>query len=109
MSSAIEQTIKALVEFEAQLDSAKAELLEASKKATKEASDWAESAKSAAISKAQEMASQNVAEANEEASAEADRIRKKGDSDLKAFESSIARNKRKASELVASRLMGESR
>jgi len=108
MSSAIEQTVKALVEFEAQLDLAKAELFEAGKKAAKEAADWSEAAKASAVSRAQEIASQKVAVAREEAQAEADRIKKKGDADLKAFENSIAKNRGKAAELVAARLLGES-
>jgi len=73
----------------------------------KDATDWAEAAKAAAISKAQEIASQRVTKAKEDAEAEADRIRKKGDSDLREFESSISRHKSKAAELVASRLLGE--
>ena len=109
MSAAIEQTVKALVEFEAQLDSAKATLTDARKRATKDAATWSEAAKATAISKAQQIASRNVAAAREEAEAEADKIRKKGEADLRLFESSIAKNKGKASELVASRLLGESR
>lgn len=108
MSSAIEQTVKALVEFESQLDSAKKELLDAQKKTLKEATDWADSAKAAAIAKAQEIASRNVARAREDAEAEAVRIRQKGESDLRAFESSIAKSKARASDLVAARLLGES-
>ena len=97
-----------MVEFEAQLDKAKAELLDARKKALKDAGDWAETAKAEALSKAQEIASQSVAKAKKEAEAEADRIRKKGESELKAFEGSIAKSKDKASRLVLSRLLGES-
>lgn len=108
MSSAIELTVKALVEFEAQLDRAKAELLDAGKRASKDAADWAEAAKSAAIARAQEMASRNIAAAKEEAESEAEKIRKKGESDLRAFESSMAKHRAKASRLVASRLLGES-
>ncbi len=109
MSSAIEQTVRALVEFEAQLDSAKAELTDAGKRTAKEAADWAEAAKATAISRAQEIASRTVAKAREDAEAEADMIRKKGESDLKAFESSITKHKGKAAELVASMLLGEPR
>ncbi len=107
MTSAIEDTVKALVEFESELDAAKAEVSEARRGAMKDATDWAESAKAASISKAQDIASQRVAKAREDAEAEADRIRKRGDSDLRAFESSISRHKSKAAELVASRLLGE--
>ena len=108
MSSAIEETVKALVEFEARLESAKAELLDAGRRATKEAMEWADGAKASAISKAQDVASANVAKASGEAEAEAERIRGKGESDLRAFESSISKNRNRASELVASRLLGES-
>ena len=60
-----------------------------------------------AISRAQEIAAQSVARAKEEATAEAGRIRKKGESELKVFESSMAKNKGRASDLVAVRLLGE--
>jgi vacuolar-type H+-ATPase subunit H len=108
MSSAIEETVKALVEFESELDKAKAEVADAKRRAMKDASGWAESAKSAAISRAQEMASQRVAKAKEEAEANAGRIKKKGEADLKEFESSISRMKSRASEHVRASLLGES-
>ncbi len=107
MSSAIEETVKALVEFESELDAAKAEVSEAKTRIMKEAADWAEAAKASAVSKAQEIASKTIAKAREDAEAEAEKIRKKGESDLKAFENSIAKHKSKAAELVASRLLGE--
>jgi vacuolar-type H+-ATPase subunit H len=108
MSSAIQSTIKALVEFESELDRAKAEILDAKRTTTQNALGWAEDAKSSAVSKAQEIASQRVANAREDAEAEADRIRMKGKSDLEDFEDSISRNMPKAAELVAARLLGES-
>jgi len=107
MSSVIEATVKALVEFESELDKAKAEAAEAKRRATKDAADWAEAAKASAISKAQEIGARRVADAKAEAESEAERIRQKGASDLKAFESSISRHRSKAADLVASRLLGE--
>ncbi|HEY6283794.1 MAG TPA: hypothetical protein VIW22_07705 [Nitrososphaerales archaeon] len=107
MSSAIEETVKALVGFESELDAAKAEASEAMKKTMKDAADWAETAKGTATARAQEIASKTVAKAREDAEAEAEKIRKKGESDLKAFEVSISKHKSKAAELVASRLLGE--
>ena len=107
MGSAIEETVKALVEFETELDRAKAEVTEVIKKAMKDAADWAETARETATSRAQEIASRTVATAREDAQAEAEKIREKGESDLKAFEVSISKNKAKAAELVASRLLGE--
>ena len=55
------------------------------------------------------MASGKVASAKAEADAEAGRIKAKGESDLKEFESSIAKKKGKAAEVVVSHLLGESR
>ena len=107
MSSAIEDTVKALVGFESELDRAKEEASDARRKATKDAADLAERAKASAISRAQEIAAGRVARARGEAEAEAKKIREKGDSDLKAFESSISRRRGKAAELTASRLLGE--
>ncbi len=109
MSTAIEDTVKALVGFESELDRAKAGASEARKKGLKDAADWAEAASAAAISKARETASRRVARAREEAEAEAKKIREKGDVDLKTFESSISKHKSKAVELAASRLLGETR
>ncbi len=106
MSSAIEATVKALVEFEAELDRAKAEVSDAKKKAIKDALDWAESARASAISKAQEVASERVARAREEAEAEAREIREKGAKSLRAFESSISKRRTEAADLAASRLLG---
>jgi hypothetical protein len=108
MTSAIEETVKALVEFESALDSAKAEVSSAKAKTKKDTVDWAEAAKASAVSKAQEIASQRVAQAKANAEAEAQKIREKGETALKAFEGSISRHKAKAAELAASRLLGES-
>jgi vacuolar-type H+-ATPase subunit H len=107
MSSSIESTVKALVEFESELDRAKAELSDSSRRAMKDAADWADAARVTAISKAQSIASQRVETARAEAQAEADKIRKRGESDLKNFESSITKKRSKAAELVASWLLGE--
>jgi vacuolar-type H+-ATPase subunit H len=107
MSSAIERTVKALVEFESELDRAKDEVTEAKRRTMKEATDWAEAARATAVSRAQDIASRRVSKAKEEAEAEADTIRKKGESDLKAFESSISKHRLEAARLVGSRLLGE--
>lgn len=107
MTSAIEDTVKVLIEFESELDRAKVEATEAKRRTSKEAADWAEAAKNEAISKAQEIAIQRVAAARRDAESEAARIRKKGESDLEAFESSISKRRSEAAELVASRLLGE--
>jgi len=108
MTSAIEETVKALVEFESELNKAKAEVSAAMAKTMKDAMDWADAAKASAVSKAQEIASQRVALAKAEAEDEAERIREQGQVALKGFEDSISRHRTKAAELAASRLLGES-
>ena len=109
MPSTIEQTVKALVEFESALDAAKAEVLEAKRRAMKDALDWAEAARSSAIAQATEIATRRVAEAKAEAEAQAKSIREGGESELKAFEVSISRHENEAAEFAASRLLGESK
>ncbi|QQG48102.1 MAG: hypothetical protein HY247_04910 [archaeon] len=109
MSSAVQDTIKALVEFEAELDGAKSAATEASRRLLKDAEEWATSAKSSSLSNAQEKASGRLAKARAEAEKDADRIRAKGAEDLKAFEGSISRRKSKAADHVVSRLMGSSK
>ncbi len=107
MNSAIEETVKALVGFESELDRAKVEASEAKKRATKDANDWAEAARAAAVSRAQEIASNTLAKARAEAESEAAKIREKGESDLRAFESLISKHKAEAAETAAARLLGE--
>ena len=108
LPSAIEETVKALVEFESALDAAKAEVSEAKKRAMKDALDWAEAARSSAIAQATEIAARRVAEAKAEAEAQAKGIKEEGESELKAFEVSISRHEAEAAEFAASRLLGGS-
>lgn len=107
MASAIEATVKALVVFESELENAKAGASEARRRAIKDVADWAATAKSSAIKRAQELASERVAKARDAAEAEAENLRKRGESELKAFEASISRNRAQAARLVAARLLGE--
>lgn len=109
MSSAIETTIKALVEFEAELDKGKAEATESKKKLIKETTDWAAAAKSKAIAEAQRMASDHLAKARAEAEAEAESIRAKGRASLKTFEETISKHKAKAVEKATALLLGEAK
>ena len=109
MGSLIETTVKALIEFDSELDRAKAEALEVEKKMVKDAVGLAESARSAAISKAQQQVSERLAKARAEGEGEAESIRKKGESSLRSFEASISRRKAKAIEEVVGRLLGETR
>ena len=107
MSSIIEDVVKSLVEFEAALDVAKNEASEAKKKLLKDADDWADKARSAAMSKAQQVVSERIAKARSEVEVEAISIEQKGDESLREFEASISKRKGKAVELVVARLLGE--
>lgn len=107
MSSIIEDVVNSLVDFESVLEMAKAGASEAKKKMLKDADDWAESAKAAAISKAQQIASERIAKAREEAESEAVSIKKRGETSLRTFEGSISKRKGDAMALVASALLGE--
>ena len=106
MSSVIESTLKALTEFESELDAAKAEVSDARKKLVRDAVSLADAAKASAMSKAQGIALERTTAARAEAEKEADAIRKKGADDLKSFEGSISRRKSKAADWVAERLLG---
>ena len=109
MTSAIEQTVKALVEFETALESAKAEVSDAKRRTLKDALDWAEAARSSAIAEATDIATRRVREAKAEAEAEAKKIREEGDSVLKEYERSISQHRMEAAEFAAARLLGESK
>jgi vacuolar-type H+-ATPase subunit H len=107
LTSVVEETVKALMEFESALDLAKGEASEARKKLQRDAADWSASAKASALQRAQQIASERVAKARSEAEAEAESIRKKGEAASKSFEAAIAKQRSKAAGLVARRLMGE--
>ena len=107
MGSLIEATVKALIEFESELDRMKAEALEAKNKMVRDAGGLAESARSAAISKAQHHVSERLDRARAEGEVASESIRKKGESSLKIFEASISKRKAKAIREVVGRLLGE--
>ncbi|MBI3859689.1 MAG: hypothetical protein HY296_05550 [Thaumarchaeota archaeon] len=107
MSKAIEETVKALTDFESQLDAAMSEATDAKKRMLKDAVEWAASAKAAAVDKAHAMARETLESARGEAEKEASEIRKKGQSGLKKYEDSMSRHKGDAVELVEKRLLGE--
>ncbi len=107
MSSVIEDAVKSLVEFESALDVAKSEASDAKKRILKSADEWAESAKAAAISKAQQISSDRIARAKADVEVEAIAIRMKGDASLHTFEASISKHKGDAVNLVVAALLGE--
>jgi vacuolar-type H+-ATPase subunit H len=107
MSKAIEETLKALAEFESQLDSAKAGASEAKRQMVKEAGELAEKARAAAIAEAQRIVQEMVSKARMEAEAKAESIRNDGLSALKAFEGALSKHKPEAAELATRLLLGE--
>ncbi len=108
MSKTIEDTLKALVEFESELDVARADASEARIQMVKKAGEWAERAKADAIAKAQQVAAETLARARDEAEKEAESIRKKGEAALKGFQGSISKHQSDAAQMVAKILLGES-
>ena len=107
MPQTIADTVKALAEFEAELDRLKSETMDAKKKIVKDAGDWADAAKSRALAEAQELASERLSQAKVQAEAEAEEIRKKGQASTKKFADSMSKHKKEASELVLRMLLGE--
>ncbi len=107
MSKVIEETVKALTEFESQLDSAKVESSEARRLMVKNAGEWAQSAKATALEQAQERASNLVLQARKVAQLEVDEIKKKGQVGLKKYEETMKKHMAEAADLVVSRLLGE--
>jgi V/A-type H+/Na+-transporting ATPase subunit G/H len=108
MTQAIEETIKALTEFEAELDSVGAEAMDAGKRLQRSAAEWAEAAKERAVSRAKQLAEARIAEAKKGAEKEAEDITKKAQSSLKKYEESMSKRKSAAVEAVLARLLGES-
>jgi len=105
--SRVETTVKALIEFESELDKLRAEALEAKSKMIKDAESLAESVRSGAILKAQQQGSERLAKARAEAEDEAESIKREGESALSTFGSSISKRKVKATERVVRLLLGE--
>jgi vacuolar-type H+-ATPase subunit H len=107
MPQTIADTVKALTEFEAELDKVKTEAIEAKKKLIKDSADWAEAARNSALAEAQELASKRLSEARTQAEAGAQEIRKEGQVATKKFAEAISKHKKAASDLVLRRLLGE--
>jgi len=99
--------LKALVDFESELDKTKAEVLAEKTRIVREAESIADSAKANAISKAQMQASERLGKARAEAERQAESIRGQGLSSLRAFEASVSARKKKAAETVVRVLLGE--
>lgn len=106
MTQAIEETIKALKEFELHLDKVKAGVADAKKKLIKDAGDWADAAKGEAILEAQRMAERRLAAARAEGEREVETIKNASQASVQSFKETIASHKKEAVELVVRRLLG---
>ena len=106
MTQVIEEAVKALTEFEAELDRIKTDASEAKKRLVKTAADEAEKAKSDALAKAQQMADERVRVAKQEAERTAEEIAKRGEGLLKRLKALTLKRKEEAVELAVRRLLG---
>jgi vacuolar-type H+-ATPase subunit H len=106
MAQAIEDTIKALTEFEAELDKVKTDSAEAKKNLLKKAAEWAETAKNDAVSEARRTADQTLSEARTEAQKEAESIRETGKNSLVSLKETMSNHRDEAVQLVKMRLLG---
>ncbi len=107
MTQTIEEALKALSEFESELDRIKSETVEAKQKLLKLASEGAEASKSRAIAAAQRAAETELYSAREGARREADSIRKRGQASTEKFKSALSSRKKDAVEAVLKVLLGE--
>jgi len=106
MTQALEEAVKALAEFEAELDRIKTDASEARKRLVKTAADEAEKAKGDAVAKAQELADGRVKVAKQEAEGEAAEIAKRGEESLNRLKAATLKRKEEAVELTVRRLLG---
>ena len=106
MTQVIEEAVKALAEFEAELDRIKTDASEAKKRLVKAAADEAEKAKSDALAKAQELANERVRVAKQEAERGAEEVAKKGEESLNGLKAATLKRKEEAVELAVRRLLG---
>jgi vacuolar-type H+-ATPase subunit H len=108
MAQTVEDTIKALKEFEQDLDGVKATVADAGKKMVKDARDWADSARAAALVEAQKAVDLALERAKEEAADEVHKIGEGSQESLQTLRQTMAVHEIVAAELVLKRLLGES-
>jgi vacuolar-type H+-ATPase subunit H len=107
MTQAIEEALKALGDFESDLDRIKSETLEAKQRLLKLAFEASETSKNQAIAAARRVAEADLTAAREAADKQADAIRKKGQTSTERFRSSILAHKDDAVDAVLRTLLGE--
>src|SRR2546428_12241943 len=106
MTQALEEAVKALAEFEAELDRIKTDASEARKRLVKTAADEAEKAKGDAVAKAQELADGRGKVAKQEAEGEAAEIGKRGGESLNPVKAATLERKEGAGEFGVRRVPG---
>jgi vacuolar-type H+-ATPase subunit H len=106
MAQAIEDTIKALTEFEAELDKVKTDGAEARKNLLKGVAEWAETAKNEAVTEARRTADQTISGARAEAQKGAESIRETGKNSLVSLKETMNSHRDEAVQLVKKRLLG---
>jgi len=106
MTQVIEEAVKALAEFEAELDRIKTDASEAKKRLVKAAADEAEKARGDALAKAQELADERVKVAKQAAERDAAEIAKRGEESLNRLKAATLKRKAEAVELAVRRLLG---
>ncbi len=107
MTQAIEEALKALSEFESELDRIKSETVEAKQKLLRLAFDEAEASKNLAIASAQRSSEAELAAAREAADKEASIILRKGHASTESFKKMILERKDAAVKAVLETLSGE--
>ncbi len=107
MSSVVEEAIKVLAAFEAELDGVKLEATEAKKRLMKVAVDQGEKARDDALAKARSVAEQRIRNARRDAEAEAAVIVEKGRSSLVSLNARISEKSDVALELITKHLLGD--
>ena len=107
MTQAIEEALKALSEFESELDRIKSETVGAKQRLLRLAFEEAEASKSQALATAQRAAEAGLSAARETANREAETIRKKGQMSTGSFMRSISKQKEDAVDAVLKTLLGE--
>ncbi len=107
MSSVVEEAIKVLAAFEAELDRVKLEATEAKKRLMKVAVDRGERARDDALAKARSMAEERIRKARRDAEAEASVILEKGQSSLASLNTRISEKSDVALELITKHLLGD--
>lgn len=106
MTQAIEETIKALKEFELDLDKVKAEAADAKTKLLKDAGDWADAVKREDLQGAQRVAELRLEAARAEGEREVESIKRAAQASLQSLKETLANHKTEAVELVVKKLLG---